>query len=556
MRKENLLYVCAIYFLVACQTQKKESYPAGIEHVVVIGVDGMSPDGIRNATTPVMDSMIADGAIKWNVRTVLTTASSQNWASMIMGAGPEQHGIINNDWERDDHTLPPIVAGSEGIFPSIFGIIREQKPDAEIGAVYHWSGFGRLFEKQAVNYDKRFSTEDSTATDFINYIKTKKPTFGFMHLDHVDHAGHHDGHGTPLYYAAVAKADSLIGEVLKGIKEAGIDESTLVIITSDHGGMGKGHGGPTPEEGEIAMILHGKDIKKGYKIQQQVYTYDLAATIAFAFNLTPPYAWIGRPIKAAFDGFEEPANLWKGKEVIASPTIFPKRNLYQQAGGLYINEPAVVKMSAITDNSVIHYTLNGDVPDSSSPVYKAPFTIDSTTVVQAKAFDDKGNESGASVAYFRMVKTDVGNGLTIAYFKGSNWKQLPAFGKLTAAKKWNSYEFAVDEKIIVPLLEKENSTFGLVYDGYIQIDTPGEYRFSTQSDDGSKLFINDKAVVNNDGDHGVKEAAGDITLAAGRHKIKVEFFNAAGGYWLDVFYKGPGIPKQLVPANKLFLTKA
>lgn len=152
MRKEILLCVSAFYFLAGCQTQKTEKYPPGIAQVIVIGVDGMSPDGIRNATTPVMDSMIAGGAVKWNVRTVLTTSSSQNWASMIMGAGPEQHGVINNDWERDDHTLPPIIAGEEGIFPSIFGIIRQQKPDAEIGAVYHWRGFGRLFEKKAVNY--------------------------------------------------------------------------------------------------------------------------------------------------------------------------------------------------------------------------------------------------------------------------------------------------------------------------------------------------------------------------------------------------------------------
>ncbi|HRN56728.1 MAG TPA: chitobiase/beta-hexosaminidase C-terminal domain-containing protein, partial [Agriterribacter sp.] len=347
-----------------------------------------------------------------------------------------------------------------------------------------------------------------------------------------------------------------IGEILKGIKESGIEGNTLVIVTADHGGIGKGHGGPTPEEGEIAMILHGKDIKKDYKIRQQVYTYDLAATIAFAFHLTPPYAWIGRPIKAAFEEFEEPVNLWEGKEAVAAPTIFPKRNLYRQPGGLYMDEPATVKMSAIADNSVIHYTLNGDIPDIHSPVYKEPFTVDSTTVVQAIAVDRKGNMSPVTAAYFRILKTGAGNGLAVSFFKGKGWKQLPSFGNLSPAGKWNSHEFTVDEKTITPLLEKGNPTFGLVYDGYIQIDTPGEYRFYTQSDDGSKLFINNKEVVNNDGDHGVTEEAGIITLEAGRQKIKVEFFNAAGGYWLDVFYKGPGMAKQLVPANKLFLKNA
>ena len=132
------------------------------------------------------------------------------------------------------------------------------------------------------------------------------------------------------YYAAVSKTDSLVHQILNAIKSAGIDQHTLVIITADHGGVGTGHGGATIEEAEIAMILYGKDIKKGYKIQQQVYTYDLAATIAFAFHLTPPYAWIGRPIKPAFEGFDEPANLWKGKEIIAAPIILPAKRISRQ----------------------------------------------------------------------------------------------------------------------------------------------------------------------------------------------------------------------------------
>ncbi|MCF2486680.1 alkaline phosphatase [Dyadobacter sp. CY347] len=288
--------------------------PKGIEHVIVIGVDGLSPDGINKGKSPVLHDMIANGSVKWNVRTVLTSASSQNWASMIMGAGPEQHGIINNDWEIDKHTLPAIVQEKDGRFPTIFSIFHKANPKAEIGVVYHWDGFGRLFQKDAVNYDKRFGTEDSTATDFINYIKTKKPALGFVHFDHVDHAGHHGGHGSAEYYQSVAKADSLIGKILSGLKDAGIMDKTLVIVWADHGGVGKGHGGATPEEAEIAGIFYGKDIKKGYKIEQEVYTYDLASTIAFVLGVQQPYAWIGRPVKPAFEGYKEPENLWKSQK--------------------------------------------------------------------------------------------------------------------------------------------------------------------------------------------------------------------------------------------------
>jgi predicted AlkP superfamily pyrophosphatase or phosphodiesterase len=314
-----LLRISLLLSLAACsslsfgQNQKNEK-PRGVEHVIVIGVDGLSPDGIRKGKSPVLHNMIDNGAVKWNVRTVLTSASSQNWASMIMGAGPEQHGIIDNDWEIDKHTLPPIVQEADGRFPTIFSIFHKSNPKAEIGVVYHWDGFGRLFQKNAVNYDKRFGTEDSTATDFIKYIKTKKPALGFVHFDHVDHAGHHGGHGTAEYYQSVAKADSLIGKILAGLKDAGMMEKTLVIVWADHGGVGKGHGGATPAEAEIAGIFYGAGVKKGYKIEQQVYTYDLASTIAFVLGVQQPYAWIGRPVKPAFEGFSEPENLWKGEK--------------------------------------------------------------------------------------------------------------------------------------------------------------------------------------------------------------------------------------------------
>jgi len=533
----------------------QEIYPNGIDHVVVIGVDGMSPDGIRTATTPIMHKMIAGGSVKWNVRTVLPSSSSPNWASMIMGAGVEQHGIIDNDWERGEYSLPSIVRNEEGIFPTIFGVVRNNYPKAEIGAVYHWEGFGRLFEKSAVSYDKTFSTEDSTTADFVQYLQQKKPLFAFLHLDHVDGAGHEYGHGSDEYYRAVAKADSLIGEVLAAIKKAGMEKNTLVIVTADHGGVGYGHGGATVEEAEIAMILYGKDIRTGYIIPEQAATYDLAATIAFALKIVPPYVWTGRPLKSAFQGFHPPANLWLGRTMITAPVIEPRRKLYQQAGGLYINTTANVVMQTVAADAVTRYTLDGTEPDSTSAVYTSPFIIRKSTVVRAKSFDRHKNESTTTIAYFRMVDTTAGNGLHVQFYTGKDWKYVPVFKDLTPFKVWNAYEFALNREQVLSILGKGNATFGIVFNGYLQIDKEGVYTFYNSSDDGSKLFVDSTEVVNNDGDHGVVERSGSIKLSAGRHPIRIEYYNGEGGFWLDAFYKGPGVYKQLIPADKLFLDK-
>jgi len=533
-------------------SQEIGPYPQGIEHVIVVGVDGMSPDGIRTASTPNMHKLIATGSVKWNVRTVLPSISGPNWASMIMGAGIEAHGTTDNDWGRADYTLPPIVMGEENIFPTIFGWIRRNRPEAEIGAVYQWDGFGKLFEKKSVNYDENRPDEISTGNTFAHYILNKKPVFGFMHLDHVDDAGHDVGHGTPGYYRAVTRADSIIGLVMEAIKKAGIENNTLLIITADHGGVGFGHGGATPEEAEIAMILHGKGVKKGYKIQQQVYTYDLAATIAFALKIIPPYVWTGRPIKPAFEGFSEPSNLYLGKTILLSPKIYPWKYLFQKAGGLYIDSNATVRMETLADNAITRFTLDGSIPEISSPAYTGPFPLSSSTIVTARSFDAKGNASYPVTAYYRLTNSKQGPRVHFYYYAGKEWNHLPAFSTLIPLHEWNAYEFQLKREIIIPWLEKGNDVFGVLGESYLKVDSMGKYRFYTQTDDGSKLFVDDHLVVDNDGGHGVIEKSGEIELTKGYHKIRLEFFNGGGGFWMDAFYKGPGVPKQIIPADKLF----
>src|SRR5690349_12050591 len=114
---------------------------AGVEHVVIIGCDGMSPNGIQKARTPVMHQLMKDGAFTLHARGVMPTSSSPNWASMIMGAGPEQHGVTSNDWETNKFDIAPTVVGSGGIFPTIFGLLREQRPKSIIACFHDWDGF-------------------------------------------------------------------------------------------------------------------------------------------------------------------------------------------------------------------------------------------------------------------------------------------------------------------------------------------------------------------------------------------------------------------------------
>src|SRR5450631_3004382 len=99
--KREVFFLAYIFCLLSgsdATSQTSASYPSGIKHVIIVGCDGMSPNGIRTAATPVMHKLIAGGAVKWNVRTIYPSVSSPNWESMISGAGVEQHGVIDIDW--------------------------------------------------------------------------------------------------------------------------------------------------------------------------------------------------------------------------------------------------------------------------------------------------------------------------------------------------------------------------------------------------------------------------------------------------------------------------
>ena len=79
--------------------------------------------------------------------------------------------------------------------------------------------------------------------------------------------------------------------------------------------------------------------------------------------------------------------------------------------------------------------------------------------------------------------------------------------------------------------------FGLIYTGYVTVPEEDVYSFSVSSNDGSRLSVADKLIVDNDGLHGAYEKEGEIALKKGLHKIELLYFQAGGGKALNVFIK-------------------
>jgi arylsulfatase A-like enzyme len=269
---------------------------APLPHFAVIGVDGLSVDGVRNTRSPRLHAFMEKSAWTLEARAVMPTLSSPNWESIITGSAPEQHGITSNGYLKEKIELKPVCIDAEGKFPTIFQILRDQRPASKIAVVHDWDGFADLLEKSAPDLLLHEAGPRKTTDAAVSYWNQNHPELLFVHLDNVDHAGHEYGWGTREYYSAVEEADICIGKLLDALLAT---PDTYVLITSDHGGKGRGHGGKTLGEIEIPWILYGPGVAPGH-ITAPINTFDTASTMAWVFGLTTPDCWIGRPALAAF----------------------------------------------------------------------------------------------------------------------------------------------------------------------------------------------------------------------------------------------------------------
>lgn len=297
MKRLAILAAVALSMLLSANLSAKQP-----SHIVFIGLDGWGAYSMPKADMPNVKALMDRGAWTLKKRSVLPSSSAINWASIFMGVGTEGHGYTQ--WGSQTPEIPSIALSENGIFPTIFTVVRMQKPDAVTGLIYEWPGIAYVTDTLSTSYHKNVPVgpdNDSSAitAEAVRYIKEAKPLLFAMTYDNPDHVGHTAGHDTPEIYDILAYLDGQIGRVIQATKDAGIYDDTVFIVSSDHGGIEKGHGGITLREMETPLIMAGPGIKDIGELQSAIMQTDIAPTIATLLGLTYPQAWTGRPVTEA-----------------------------------------------------------------------------------------------------------------------------------------------------------------------------------------------------------------------------------------------------------------
>ncbi len=256
------------------------------QHIILFLIDGMRPDALEQADTPIIDRLMTTGASTLSAETVMPSISLPCIASLFLGTPPDQHGITTNQWTA---THP-----NEGLFEVLAAAGRSA------ASFYNWEPLRDLSRPGALHAAFFLKNDqvpegrgDTALADLAaRYLATEPVDFAFIYLGHTDSAGHKHGWMSAPYLAAIENADRAIGAVLDQL-----GDGWGAIVTADHGGHDTHHGTERAADMTIPLVLYGHPtLAAGARLPSPVNIVDIAPTAAQWMGLTPAPAWTGQDL--------------------------------------------------------------------------------------------------------------------------------------------------------------------------------------------------------------------------------------------------------------------
>jgi hypothetical protein len=256
--------------------------------LLFIGIDGCRPDALTQAQTPNIDGLINDGIYINNALCSINgqpTVSGPGWSTMITGVWYDKHGVSDNSFSGSNFDE----------YPPFNVLLEESGQEYHTASFIMWTPIHTQIFSSTMDYNELHSTYDgSVAQGAADYMSTPNVDVIFLDFDDVDIAGHSYGFSPEVdqYIDAIENVDGYIGWVIDSMENRPTfqNEDWLIMITSDHGGIGYGHGGQTIEERQIPIIMSGTLVSEE-TIPEQSYLTNLVSTVLNYFGIENNCEW-------------------------------------------------------------------------------------------------------------------------------------------------------------------------------------------------------------------------------------------------------------------------
>lgn len=212
-------------------------------NVLLIGLDGLHPDMVRNWEAPNLQALAARGVKAEAMIPVMPSVTFVNFYSIATGLYPEKHGMVANypydaaaDEIFDRATGPTesrwwqgepiwITAEKQGLPTSIMFWLGSETTHDGLRPT-RWTPY---------EHEKPYQDRVDEVLAWYDGPEAQRPRFAAVYFDRVDTAGHYFGPDAPETQAAVAEVDGYVGQLVTGLEARGLLETTTIIVVADHG---------------------------------------------------------------------------------------------------------------------------------------------------------------------------------------------------------------------------------------------------------------------------------------------------------------------------------
>ncbi len=251
-----------------------------------------------------------------------------------------------------------------------------------------------------------------------------------------------------------------------------------------------------------------------------------------------------------FVGAEYALSVFGVGTILPPPTISPN-------GGIYTNS-VLVTLADATNGTTIYYTLDGTEPTTSSRLYTVPFILTNTTAVNAIAVQSGAFNSAVTSASFINSST-LGNGTGLL---GSYWTNTTsaAFTNVTFAisptlvRTDETVNFNFGSSGPAPIIGGTN--YAVRWTGSVQPQFSEPYTFYTMADDGVRLYVNGRLLINDWADQPATTMSGTIMLKAQQlYNIELDYYyktNDSNGAQVSLSWSSPSTPQAIIPQTQIY----
>ena len=280
------------------------------------------------------------------------------------------------------------------------------------------------------------------------------------------------------------------------------------------------------------------------------------------FNTLPDFSTL-LPVKtgksANLDIGVRPANVndhfafvWEGYITIPAAGTYTFETISDDGSKLYFNSLYNTNESSLVNNDGVHplQPAAGTILITAAgiyPIFITFFEKEGGEIMQAYWSGPGFERQLIPDVAFTSIKPAAPSGLIYTYYEG-DFSTLPDFTSLTPLRTGRSPVIDIG---IRPSGVTDH--FAFIWKSYLKIDRGGTYNLEMISDDGSKLYLNlpyskdAVPLLSNDGVHAPSSTNVNVSLAPGTYPITVTYFEKEGRETLELYWKGPGIERQLIP---------